>query len=463
MQKVEKISEKLGITFGFAMMMLTMVVTIAGAYIAFFLTDLTGLSAVGMGVILLVGGIADVVSCFFVGILVQNTNLRWGKYRSWALISPLATIIGYVLLFVNWPIPEGAKVILLCMLYAIAAIGSNLQTLSQNGLISKITQDPDDRVNLVGRQQQGHAAARVVSGMTFLPLVALLGRGNDVMGYLGYFLIFGIISAVMNVLIFKMTKRYDPYVPESKLEKEVNVMGPKDMWNVLRKNDQFIVLILTDLLNSIGLMVGFVAMPYFFTYMVGDISGMTFYLSASSICQLLGCFVGPIVTKKWDKKPIFIFGVIAYGISFPVVYITYLITGVASAWLFIVMISFGSFSLAMQNPLKPTMFMDTAEYGYQKYGKNATSFILTFAPLPIKGGNAIAGGIFGICLSIIGYSAGMAITPALSGKLMFVIFNIPIVFVIIALLIFTFGYKLNRNNLAEIRIENEKKLAEINR
>ncbi len=461
MQKSEKISEKLGLTFGTAMMMLTMVVTIAGAYIAFFLTDLTGLSPTGMGAVLLVGGAADTISCFFVGILVQNTNLKWGKYRSWALISPVATALGFVLLFVNWQMAEGARIIFLCILYSIAAIGSNLQTLSQNGLISKVTQDPDGRVKLVGRQMQGHAAARVVSGMIFLPIVALIGRGNVASGYLGYFVIFGLLAIISNYFVFKMTKEYDPYVSESKLEKEVNVMGPKDMWNVLRQNDQFLVLIFTDLINSIGLMVGFVAMPYFFVYIVGDMSGMTYFLAASSICQLIGCFVGPLMFKKWDKKPIFIYGVIAYGMSFPITYIAYLITGVASPWLFVILLCFGSFSLATQNPLKPTMFMDCAEYGYQKYGKNATSFILTFAPLPVKGGASVAGGILGICLSVIGYTAGMALTQALTSKLMFIICIIPFIFVLIALAIFVFGYKLNRTNLAEIRAANEKKIAEI--
>ena len=70
-------------------------------YITMFMTDHLMISAAVVGTLLLVARIIDFAVSLAAGPIVQNSNLKWGKYRSWLLILRWVVFTGVCLQFVN--------------------------------------------------------------------------------------------------------------------------------------------------------------------------------------------------------------------------------------------------------------------------------------------------------------------------------------------------------------------------
>ena len=111
------------------------------------------------------------------------------------------------------------------------------------------------------------------------------------------------------------------------------------------------------------------------------------------------------------------------------------------------------------NPLRQAMFMDTAEYGYYRTGKDASAFIMSMLTLPTKVGTTLAGTVATAGLAFIGYEAGMEATDQFISSLMNIICFIPVVCGVIAFSLMLF-YSLSEDRVAEYMKANKIKRAE---
>lgn len=195
-EKNEKtVSEGIALQFGLSQLTIQLVTSLASTYAAFFMTDILGISATSMGLVITIGGLIDTWGIFVLGGIVNNTHLKWGKYRSWMFIAPPLVIVGYVLFFlpwIRWGVGEAIVTIMLVILYALQMSAGNLLTISTNGLAATVGQTFEGRTKIIGRMMQVSSAARFIGGYVFLPFVAFVGGGDDAKGYALYFLLFGI-------------------------------------------------------------------------------------------------------------------------------------------------------------------------------------------------------------------------------------------------------------------------------
>ena len=76
-----------------------MVYMLSASYVLYYFQDLLGVSAVAMGVILLVARIFDAFNDPIMGVVVARTRTRWGKFRPWLLIGTLTNAVVLFLMF----------------------------------------------------------------------------------------------------------------------------------------------------------------------------------------------------------------------------------------------------------------------------------------------------------------------------------------------------------------------------
>jgi GPH family glycoside/pentoside/hexuronide:cation symporter len=453
--------QKLGLLFGLAFLMYQMVYGIFTTYFSYFLTDIAKMGAASMGTIVSVGGIIDTVSIFVCGFIVQNTQFKWGKYRSWLKFMPIIFSAGYVLMFIIYPFGESFTVALLIILYAIGGITGNFTLLASRGLQAKCGKDQDGRVFLVGREAFFSTIARVIYGALFLWFVALAGQGSDAKGYLIYFAIFGVLNIVGWYVVYRATKKHDIFIANKTAEQEVSKLGVKSTWNAIKGNGQFLVFMSSELIMDIGVMVSYMVMAYFFTYAVGDMKYMTWYMTTSTITGVIGTAIGPYVCRIANKKTVFTMSLISYGVTFAICYIQFLISGTSNPWFFLVVINIGIILFNFQGAIKNSLFMDCAEYGFHKTGKETMAFLMSFANLPFKIAIAIGGAIIGYGLSAIGYVANMTPTHEFTVKLCNIALLFPACCFVVCGLIFIFGYRLTNARMEEIMASNKKKKIEL--
>ena len=70
-----------------------MVYMLSASYILYYFQDILGVSAVAMGVILLVARIFDAFNDPIMGVVVAKTHTRWGKFRPWLMIGTLTNAV----------------------------------------------------------------------------------------------------------------------------------------------------------------------------------------------------------------------------------------------------------------------------------------------------------------------------------------------------------------------------------
>lgn len=446
-----------GIQFGLAMFFLVFITRIAPTYIAYFLTDIIGMQAVSVGTILAGTGIVDTISMFIIGGVVNNMNLKGGKYRPWMFVAPPVIFVTYILMFTNWikiGMPEATVIILLIIIYSVAQFAVNTCNLTVTGLIAAVGETFDGRVKLNATAMRISIFGGFAASAAFLPFVAAAGGGDDAKGYLLWFVFVGALILLAYLNLARVAKPYDKQATSEAL-KNSQKLGPLDMWKVIKGNDQFLVWLLANLVLSIGVMISYTARAYFYRYVIGDINGMTLFMTINTFVPILGAWAGPVVLKLVKaKKTLYLISMFGYAAAFGIVYLLCLFTGGISNWTFIIIINIGVFLFNMQGVVGNTFYMDQAEYGYHKTGKDSLAFMMAFVQLPMKLSQAIAGAILGYGLAAIGYTAGAAVTDSLYNGLVIITALIPTICFALAAVIIVFLYKLTDARVKEIMEEN---------
>ena len=91
---------------------------LVGAFLMLYMTDTLGLSATFVGVLLGVARIWDAVNDPMMGMIVDNTHTRYGKFRIWLIIGTLVNSVFFILLFTNFGITDkGTLMVYVSVMY----------------------------------------------------------------------------------------------------------------------------------------------------------------------------------------------------------------------------------------------------------------------------------------------------------------------------------------------------------
>ena len=167
---------------------------------------------------------------------------------------------------------------------------------------------------------------------------------------------------------------------------------------------------------------------------------------------MIATLIGPYFIKKIGRKKICIYTAFAGVVG----YIILRIYGASGPLTYMSIICCTNFIVGLSSPIRQAMYMDTAEYGYYKTGKNASALIMSMFTMPIKIGVAIALTIIPFYLDkVIGYVPNMEVTPMFIRDLMNLIAFMPAVCYLIAGIIMIF-YELTEEKTFFYMEENAK-------
>lgn len=411
-------------------------------YYAYFLTDVAAIGAATAGTILLLARIGDAVSVPIAGAIIEKTNLRWGKYRSWLLVAPPVTALLFILMFTNFgAMSTATKAVFLGAIYVIAHFSVNLAWSSHSALIPVLGFNQEDRVTISSRRQQAVSAAQIILGLIAMPMIIWLGGGNESKGFLLTIIIF----AVLQVLGYRLMARMAaPWAANLQTEAKKTVTL-KDMLSQVFSNRHLLlfftveVCILTARYMILGLAV------YYFKYVAQNKMLVSAFFTSVSLGLLFGSFVGGIVAKKLSKKAIYILGLSIEVLCFAMIWLV-----AKNPTAYIALNAAVTFGTGLANSIMYAVYADISEYSEWKTGKNAKGLIMALSALPIKIGVALSGAIIGFSLAAIGYVAGAAPSAELTRSIMLVASMVPGAIAGLAL-IGIFFYRLDEKKVQEMR------------
>lgn len=349
-----------------------------------------------VGAIIVVARIFDALNDPIMGGIVENTRTKWGKYKPWQLLG--AVLTGAVIISVFCVKLDGWSYIgFLAFAYLMFSITFTMNDISYWGMLPSLTSDEHERNKLTSCAQL-LASAGVGLASLLIPLFTTgsLAKWGAPTGYK----VIGIISAVLMVLfqLFTILGVKEKPLPPIKPDKS-DKLTLKKMFQTIAKNDQLLWCALIMLIFSIGTGVvggGLLTMYVYFEF--GYEGGYTLLIGLGyGIISTLFTATYPWLSKKFGRNKILYSAGIAtvFGYALMLIFALAIPTGApkSSEWfakfiliaLAYTIIGYGAgFYMIMVINMA-----NTVEYNEWKYGQRNESLIFSLRPFTAKLSSAL--------------------------------------------------------------------------
>lgn len=349
-----------------------------------------------VGAIIVVARIFDALNDPIMGGIVENTRTKWGKYKPWQLLG--AVLTGAVIISVFCVKLDGWSYIgFLAFAYLMFSITFTMNDISYWGMLPSLTSDEHERNKLTSCAQL-LASAGVGLASLLIPLFTTgsLAKWGAPTGYK----VIGIISAVLMVLfqLFTILGVKEKPLPPIKPDKS-DRLTLKKMFQTIAKNDQLLWCALIMLIFSIGTGVvggGLLTMYVYFEF--GYEGGYTLLIGLGyGIISTLFTATYPWLSKKFGRNKILYSAGIAtiFGFALMLIFALAIPTGApkSSEWFakfILIAVAYAIIGYGAGFYMIMVINMaNTVEYNEWKYGQRNESLIFSLRPFTAKLSSAL--------------------------------------------------------------------------
>ena len=405
-------------------------------FLMIYFTDVVGINPAFVGTLFLMARLWDAIHDPIMGMIVDNTRSRFGKFRPWIFIG---TILNSVVLFLLFRKPdlEGTSLYLYySVMYILWGMTYTIMDIPYWSMIPTLATTKEDRekISVVPRI---FASLGGLTVTTFgIALVNKLGNGNQIKGF-EYFALGIVIIFIISTIVTCINVKEKTQVQVN--NEKVNI---KQAFNILKQNDQLLVFIGIVLAYNLAMQLAGGAAIYYFKYVAGKESLFSLY-SFFKVAEIGGLMLFPVVTRKIGRQQVFrmatilpMFGLITLFISGLIAPQSILFISVSA-----VLLNLGSGFLLGSTTV---MLADIVDYGEYKLGSRNESIIFSAQTLLVKLASALSGWLIGVGLSLIGYVAGAAVQSNITIIGIRVIMTIiPSIVALVMYVIYKSKYKIN--------------------
>ncbi len=426
----------------------------------FFMTDIAGISTVVAATVYTICDTLKAIHMQLSGILLDVTDLKWGKYRSWFIICLFVTLIFSPAIFIPFNISNDIVYgILITALFTIATFAYNVNWTAHRSLVGLMSKNSVDNVTFVSWSWAAAMASGLLYGTcngAILNAFAGLGQWQ----YAAVELMWACLVVIGSLTLIKLSKEYDKPGRVAKIQKETSKSS----------SQRVSILEMLKTLTGPGLAyfcAGTVAnvqsgffyalLAYYTTYVLNNPAAMGYAVIVNYVGGMIGSLITPIVTKNWTRKKTYVLGLAAQCCCYAMMFFV----GNTAIGFLAVRLCIGIFNSAAGGISSPAMANDLADYYEMNGASRARGFIQAANGTSIRIGTLISSAVSSFGLALTGYTAGEPVTDAIIKSISIMMFVGPAVVTLVASLIVIFFYNLDEKAIATYRTERAKKLSEI--
>jgi len=433
--------------FGIGTIGRDMVYSFISMYLIYYLTDVIEVSTNilwWLTGIILAARIFDACNDPVMGLIVDNTHTRFGKFKPWIAFGAVVSGIVTVLLFIDFGLSGMAYVVVFALLYILWGVAFTTNDISYWSMLPSLSVNPKERekIGSIARICANVGLFFVVGGI--VPLTEALGKaaGSLQRGYL--------LFAVMIVLIMWTGLLVTLFgVKEPGITKPQEHTGLKELFLVIIKNDQLWITAIAMTLFMIGYMTTTSFGLYFFKYAYGNEDMYSVFAVILGVSQITALAVFPVFSKRLERRTLFsaatVLVVTGYIIFFFSPAATMLFIGAAGVLIFV--------GQAFIQLLMLMFLADCVDYGHWKLGKRNDSISFSLQPFINKLAGAIANGIVSAVIILSGIKEARSHLDVTEGGLTMMktaMLIFPLVCILISYLIYRFKYKIDAQTYQKI-------------
>ena len=370
-------------------------------FLLVYYTDVLGISAAAAGTLFLVARIWDAINDPMMGTLCDRLFQKHqgvgDKFRPFLLKGSWLMLVTGILVF--WA-PEGLsdtqKLVWAYVTYIAWGMCYTFVNIPYGSLATVMTQDPGERASLAGARAMGSVAGNVTPTV-IVPMFLSLFADDMSKAYLYSVAVLGFGSLVCYLLAYRFTQEHIKHQPAPDACK----VGFADTLRTLGKNKPFLCVSIASMFLLTAIMgLGSVL----FYYLSQNLGGAVWVISVNGIIQvacvvILGSVIGKLVAR-FGAGNIMITAFSVVAVASTVAFL--LPTSIVSLFAFF---AIGMPALLTTHILVWANIADCIDYNYEISGQRQEGLIYSSYSFMRKMGQAIAGFVAGMGLSVIGYDA----------------------------------------------------------
>jgi len=404
-------------------------------FLAFFYTDVYGISANKASAIMLVGGLMGAFASPVIGMLADRTRSRWGKFRPWILFTSVPFGVIAMLTFTTPDLGPQAKWIYAFVTYILLVIIYSANNVPYAALSGVLTGNMSERNSISAYRFVAVMIAQFVIQVLLLPLVLILGDGSRAQGFQNAMTLFSIIGVVFFLITFVTTR--ERVLPHQG-QKSTILLDLTD----LAKNRPWLIMLSSTILVFMALALKSGAHVYYFeqylneaqlSRFLNDIgfnglvnglnaafqsmglvgfrwpedaptSALSLFNGGGIICMMIGIGFSRTLADRFGKRDVFGTALI---ISTLFILVFFFFPPDAIGLVFLSQLLHGFF-YGITIPLLWAMIADVADYSEWKNDRRATAIIFSAMVFGLKTGLSIGGALLAAILGWYGYEANVA-------------------------------------------------------
>lgn len=215
------------------------IVNLVGSFLMLYLTDTLYLAPAFVGILFLVARIWDAVNDPFMGMIVDNTRTRHGKFRIWLIVGTLLNSVVFVLLFTSCGLEGSALYAYVSIMYILYGMTYTIMDVPYWSWLPNLTNDPHERekISVVPRFFASLAGFCVATfGLYIINAFNRMAGNENLLAEQGY-TYFAIAIAVIFIITIGITVAN--VKEESTLKSDTKKTSIRQALNVITKMTSF--------------------------------------------------------------------------------------------------------------------------------------------------------------------------------------------------------------------------------
>lgn len=421
------------------------VYSLVSGFILYYYNTVLGISGTFTGIMMMAARVFDAFNDPIMGVIVEKTNTKFGKFRPWILSG---TLLNALILYGMFAMPKSltgaAMLTYASAAYVLWGLTYTIMDIPFWSMIPALTKAGKDRESLsvIGRVAASFGFA-IPTVMTMYLITRIGGTEREAFAILG--LIVAIIFVIFELICVLGIKE--------EVQSKSKATGLKEMFKALFSNDQAMLVVISIILFNSSLYLTTQLALYFFKFDIGNGEMYGLFGMIGGLAQILSMMSFPILRKKWSSKSILTgsIGVTIGGYLLLFILASLSVTNIALLGIsaFIIYVGFG-----LTTVLTTIFLADTVDYGELKTGQRNESVVFSMQTFVVKLASAISVLIAGVGIDLIGLDINATTqSPASLLGLRSLMTIVPIIGLLVSVTYFRKRYKLTEEENERIKKE----------
>lgn len=442
------LGEKIGYSFGDVAS--NLIFQTSMLFLAYFYTDVFGISATTVALMMLVTRIWDAVNDPIMGTIADRTKTKWGKFRPYLLWFAVPYGAVSVLLFLAPDLSITGKVVYAYVTYTAMGMIYTAINVPYAALMGVISPNADERTLISTFRFVGAFTGGLIVQVTIPTIVALFKV--EAVGYRVVMIGVAALSLVLFFITFATTKeRVEP----PKEQKSEFFRDAKELF----KNKPWVLIALATVMQLMFISMRNGSIMYYFKYYVEPENLVLFgkeipwlinsaFMVTGSIITILGTLTTRFWTSFIDKGRLYTVLMVVNAAFMASIFFL----GPNQVELLFLLNLGASYTMGPLSVLQWSIYTDTADFGEWKFKRRATGLLMAASLFALKVGLALGGAVLLWIMDAYGFVANVEQTELSITGIRMVLSIYPAIGALVAGALMVF-YPLTNNRMKEIEVE----------